>query len=378
MYFPKFKLLIAKLAHLILLVVSFQQVTASETYSIEIEQLENRLCMLKIIDTSVYYIETYANISPTYKINKVLAVNVLTKRDNLTFKRIIDSAKCSSLAIGLNSESTIKDFIKAYTDSLISAENLSIYPTELKRELYYYYRSARNLFTHSSKNPLDFDEITLSIYHTRRSQVGIQINNRIIELKQKLMFDSIRSKVDGLLTNIENSKFISKVRFDNIDSTNRNISNKLDSILLNLERTHLIKIYFPKGKWLQRAQHHQLKPDTIIVLTNRKSFRKGKKSLKKCLKDLDKQTLKDTLREKKHEVLFSGSIRDLEKDKKNHIFTFRAEPNLIYPSNISNRIAYFDRAVATCKNLRPGDRVLVLIWDDWKTGEVFPHLIIKS
>ena len=60
------------------------------------------------------------------------------------------------------------------------------------------------------------------------------------------------------------------------------------------------------------------------------------------------------------------------------IFICRAEQHDDSPANVNNRIAYFDHAVATCQNLRPNDRVLVLIWDDWSTGKVFPHLIVKS
>jgi hypothetical protein len=372
MHSPKLRLLNAALTFLLLLTITSKQANAGSSNSAENEiwQLENRLCMLKIIDTSVYFIETYGNISPTYNINTILKDGFLKNQNELNFKRIIESSKCKTFTIRLNSNSSIKDFIIAYTDSLVAFEKVSYITEELKRDLCSYYHSAWNLFHHANKDHKDFDENLLSIYHIHRSYIGSRIDNRITELKQQIRFDSIQSKVYRLQTDIESSRLIGEVRFDNIDSTNRNISNKLDSILLNLERTHLIKIYFPKGKWLQRAQHHQLKPDTIIVLTNRKSFRKGKKSLKKCLKDLDKQTLKDTLSD-------SGSIRDLEKDKKNHIFTFRAEPNLIYPSNVNNRIAYFNLAVTTCQNLRPGDRVLVLIWDDWKTGVVFPHLITK-
>jgi hypothetical protein len=75
---------------------------------------------------------------------------------------------------------------------------------------------------------------------------------------------------------------------------------------------------------------------------------------------------------------YSWAIRDLENYKKNLMFTFRTKSNYHQPSNVNNRITYFNRAMATCQNLHPGDRVLVLIWDDRKTGEVFPHLIVKK
>jgi hypothetical protein len=299
MYSPTFKLVIAKLALLLLLAITFKQVNANgfDASENEIEFLRDRLCKIKIIDTSVYFIETYASINPTYDINKILTDVFLKNQNRLTFKRIIDSSICNPFDISLIRESTIKNFIKAYTDSLVSFEKASTIPEELKRDLCYYYHSAWNLFHHANKDHWDFDENLLSIYHIHRSYIGVRINNRIAELKQQIRLDSIQSKVYSLQTDIESSRLIGEVRFDRIDTSFERVKLKLDALSVNQERSILIAPYFQKGKWLQRSQ--QLNPDTISVLTTGKKFRKGKKGLKKHLRTINKQILKDTLKAKK-------------------------------------------------------------------------------
>ncbi|HNL84608.1 MAG TPA: hypothetical protein PKO18_05155 [Chitinophagales bacterium] len=51
--------------------------------------------------------------------------------------------------------------------------------------------------------------------------------------------------------------------------------------------------------------------------------------------------------------------------------------NFNFPQNVNGIIESFNNYVTTYQNLNSGDRILILVWDDYMTGEVYPHLIIK-
>ena len=51
--------------------------------------------------------------------------------------------------------------------------------------------------------------------------------------------------------------------------------------------------------------------------------------------------------------------------------------NYNYPQNVNDIITLFEEAVKSYKNIGIGSRILVLIWDDYYSGDVYPHLIIK-
>jgi hypothetical protein len=60
------------------------------------------------------------------------------------------------------------------------------------------------------------------------------------------------------------------------------------------------------------------------------------------------------------------------------VFICFNEGNFEHPNNVNRLINLFDESVSTYCNLPNNSRVLVLIWDDYNTGEVYPHLIIKK
>lgn len=54
------------------------------------------------------------------------------------------------------------------------------------------------------------------------------------------------------------------------------------------------------------------------------------------------------------------------------------EPNFDYPNNVNRQLEMFEKSVAAYKNLPKGARILVLIWEDFTHGHIYPHLIIKE
>ena len=59
------------------------------------------------------------------------------------------------------------------------------------------------------------------------------------------------------------------------------------------------------------------------------------------------------------------------------VFVCFNDGNYHFPDNINRLIQDFDNSVAAYKGLAVGARVLVLIWDDYSSGEVYPHVIVK-
>ena len=51
--------------------------------------------------------------------------------------------------------------------------------------------------------------------------------------------------------------------------------------------------------------------------------------------------------------------------------------NQNYPENINELIKSFEKSVNTYKHLTLPLRILIYIWDDFHSGEIFPHLIVK-
>ena len=51
--------------------------------------------------------------------------------------------------------------------------------------------------------------------------------------------------------------------------------------------------------------------------------------------------------------------------------------NYNYPKNVNDLIALFEESIKVYKNIAIGSRTLVLIWEDFETGDIYPHLIIK-
>jgi hypothetical protein len=51
--------------------------------------------------------------------------------------------------------------------------------------------------------------------------------------------------------------------------------------------------------------------------------------------------------------------------------------NYNFPDNINSIIGLFEESVASYNNLSPNSRILILIWDDYTTGKLYPHLIQK-
>jgi hypothetical protein len=47
------------------------------------------------------------------------------------------------------------------------------------------------------------------------------------------------------------------------------------------------------------------------------------------------------------------------------------------PQNVNEIITLFEESVKAYKNIEIGSRTLVLIWDDYNSGDIYPHLIIK-
>ncbi|MDE0471559.1 MAG: hypothetical protein OXH57_06430 [Ekhidna sp.] len=52
-----------------------------------------------------------------------------------------------------------------------------------------------------------------------------------------------------------------------------------------------------------------------------------------------------------------------------------AEGNFNHPSSVNNIIDHFDRFIKSFRAHAPNSRYLILIWDDYTTGDVYPHLI---
>lgn len=245
----------------------------------QIKLLQGHLCNFRVIDTAVYFIETHLKIKPTYAMNVELISDSLNNPGGDSLTTIVNRlAKCTGLDC-VNGASTINVFIKAYTKCLESGVQASNANAELKLDLLYYYHSAWNLFHHAKPGDWDFDENLLAIYHLHRSNIGLRINSRITELRQQIELDSLQTKIDSLVSDMEKSKEIGKIRFDSIDSINNKNKAKLDSLLVKQEHAMLIAPFFRKGKWLQKSQ--KLSHDTVLSLTRNKTFRKGKKALKK-------------------------------------------------------------------------------------------------
>jgi hypothetical protein len=248
----------------------------------EIKLLQDRLCRFRVIDTAVYFIETHLRIKPTYLMKAELISDSLKNPNHNSFLTIISGlAKCS-LPNCLNTGPTINVFIKEYTACLKLLEPALSANTELTRDLFYYYHSAWNLFHHAKPDDWDFDENLLAIYHLQRSYIGLRVNSKITELRQQIKLDSVQSKLDSLVTEIENSKTIGKIRFDSLDTANARNKRLLDSLSTIQDRSRLIAPFFSRGKWLQKSQ--RLSPEDIRVLTKDKSIYKGKKALKKRLR----------------------------------------------------------------------------------------------
>lgn len=78
---------------------------------------------------------------------------------------------------------------------------------------------------------------------------------------------------------------------------------------------------------------------------------------------------------------FQGLKYDFEKllvaNADFRVFICFNEGNYDYPANVDRLVAFFEAAVSSYKNLPLNSRILVLVWDDWMTGEVHPHLIVK-
>lgn len=47
-----------------------------------------------------------------------------------------------------------------------------------------------------------------------------------------------------------------------------------------------------------------------------------------------------------------------------------------FPNNVNTIISYFEKFVKAYIVHAPNSRYLILIWDDYTTGKLFPHLII--
>jgi hypothetical protein len=59
------------------------------------------------------------------------------------------------------------------------------------------------------------------------------------------------------------------------------------------------------------------------------------------------------------------------------VFICFVEANFDYPHNINRQFERFEKYVSSYANLSKEERVLVLIWEDYETGVIFPHLIVK-
>ena len=53
------------------------------------------------------------------------------------------------------------------------------------------------------------------------------------------------------------------------------------------------------------------------------------------------------------------------------------EGNFTFPKNINQLIDLFEKSYNSYLNLKPNSRTLLLVWDDYMTGNIFPYLLIK-
>lgn len=52
--------------------------------------------------------------------------------------------------------------------------------------------------------------------------------------------------------------------------------------------------------------------------------------------------------------------------------------NFNYPANVNELINSFESSVKAFTHLSLPSRILILIWEDYMTGDIYPHLIINS
>jgi hypothetical protein len=250
----------------------------------QIVLLNGYQAQLRVIDTVVYFIETYRDITPTYAWESKLQSTQLTNSRGDSFaeivKRLLTATELSFSDFA--SSETVKDFIMEFTDSLRIRAHKSPLMRDLKLDLLYYYHHTWNLFNHARESDQDFDENLLAIYHLQRNHIGALIDHKRVQLHQQQLLDSLQTRVNSLVADIEKSKKIGFIRFDSLDSVSRRNERTLGQLRINQQRTTLIAPFFRKGKWLQKSQ--QLEPDTIKSLTAGKSYRKGKRALKKKLR----------------------------------------------------------------------------------------------
>ena len=78
----------------------------------------------------------------------------------------------------------------------------------------------------------------------------------------------------------------------------------------------------------------------------------------------------------------NGLKYDFEKlliiNSKYKIFICFGEGNNKHPQNVNNLITFFEECVNSYSNLNNDFRILILIWEDYQFGNVFPHLITKQ
>ena len=78
-----------------------------------------------------------------------------------------------------------------------------------------------------------------------------------------------------------------------------------------------------------------------------------------------------------HQLLQDDFDKLLTKNAQYRIFICFVKPRTENPDCVNNRIDLFSEIVNTCSTLPKGSRILALIWDDYNTGKVYPHLMIK-
>lgn len=57
------------------------------------------------------------------------------------------------------------------------------------------------------------------------------------------------------------------------------------------------------------------------------------------------------------------------------VFICHAEGNFSHPENVNNVITFLEESAAALKNRNLHDSTLVLIWEDFNSGDIIPHLI---
>lgn len=267
-------------------VTAQNQGTLSAERQPQIRLLNLYQTQLRVIDTVVYFIETYRDIKPTYAWESELKNNgKLINNTSDSFAEIVKKLlKGTELSFSnFQFSRTVNKFIINFTDSLKIRVCKSALMHHLKLDLLYYYHHTWNLFNHARDSDQDFDENLLAIYHLQRNHIGALINQERAQLLQQEVLDSLQTRVDRLVADIEKSKNIGTIRFDSLDSINKRNEEKLNKLRIDQQRTTLVAPFFRKGKWLQKSQ--QLTPNEIESLTAGKSYRKGKRALKKKLRE---------------------------------------------------------------------------------------------